>query len=323
MLATPTAREINLLTDLFEDYTFRVVLFGTSIIGACSGGVGCFAYLRKQSLIGDVISHSSLLGIMVLFLLSYLLTGTGSKSLWILMPGALLAGTSALLLTRLLFNHTKLKSDTSLGVMLAIFFGSGVMLLRWVQRASDPVIPGRRGLNDYLFGMAAAMTTDDLWMIGSLAITATLTLMLCWKEFKIYVFDSTFTHSIGYRTTLIDNLLLITLVIAIVIGIQAVGVVLMIALLITPASTARQWTKSLGSMVILSAMIGVFSCAVGCTISANYANMPTGPVIVLVATAIFLFSLLFAPQRGIIARALARRKYSLSIDRHQPSEEVI
>ncbi len=306
-----------MLLDIFNDHTFRVVALGTSIIGGCSGAIGCFAYLRKQSLIGDVISHSSLLGIMVFFLISYMITGTGSKSLWILIPGALTAGTGALLLTRLLFNRTKLKNDTSLGVMLAIFFGSGVLLLRWVQRASDPVIPGRRGLDDYIFGMAAAMTTDDLWMIGSLAITALLILVLCWKEFKIYIFDATFTRSIGYRTTLIDNLLLFILVIAIVIGIQAVGVVLMIALLITPASTARQWTRSLGSMVLLSSVLGVISCIVGCLVSANYANMPTGPVIVLVATTIFSFSLLFAPKRGIVARAFARRKHLLVVNQQQ------
>lgn len=302
-----------MLTDLLTDYTFRTVLLGTSVIGATSGAIGCFAYLRRQSLIGDVVSHSTLFGIMSFFLISYWITGAGSKSLWVLIPGALTAGTCALLLTRVLFNRTKLKEDSSLGVMLAIFFGSGVLLLRWVQRASDPSIPGKRGLNDYLFGMAAAMTKDDLWMIGGLAFSSMIIVWLCWKEFKVFIFDPVFTRSIGYRTTLIDNLLLVNLVISIVIGIQAVGVVLMIALLITPASAARQWTKSLGGMVMLSSVIGIFSCTLGCLVSASYSHLPTGPVIVITATVIFIFSLLFAPKRGIVARTIARRNWSASI----------
>ena len=141
---------------LFNDYTFQMVCLGTAAIGAVSGALGCFAYLRKQSLIGDVVSHSSLFGIVIVFLASYALTGTGSKSLIILIPGAIIAGVASLLLTQVITRHTRIKEDAGLGVMLAIFFGSGILLLRWIQR-HEPVIPGRAGLEQYLFGMAAAM----------------------------------------------------------------------------------------------------------------------------------------------------------------------
>lgn len=292
---------------LWTDYTLRTVCLGTATIGAVSGALGCFACLRRQSLIGDVVSHSSLLGIVACFLLSYWITGQGSKSLLVLIPGAILAGTAALLLTRTITRRTRLKEDAGLGVMLAIFFGSGILLLRWVQRR-QPNIPGRAGLEDYLFGMAAAMGRADLWMIGTLGAVALGVLILLWKEFKVYTFDPLFAHGLGMRTRLLDDLLLVTLVLGIVIGIQAVGVVLMIALLITPASAARQWTRHLGPMVLLAAGFGAFCGAAGSVASALSTGLPTGPLIVLAATGVFMVSIVFAPRRGLIAKTLRRRQ---------------
>ncbi len=295
------------MLDLLSDHTFRTVFLGTAGIGAVSGAVGCFAYLRRQSLIGDVVAHSSLLGIMLFFLISYLVTGEGNKSLRVLIPGALVAGTAALLLTRWIIQETRLKPDSGLGVMLAIFFGSGILLLRWVQRAT-PNIPGKRGLENYLFGMAAAMTESDLWMIGLLGAFTILLMLLAWKEFKVFTFDPVFAQSLGLSTSWLDTLLLMMMVIGIVIGIQSVGVVLMIALLVTPASSARQWTGSLGAMVGLAALFGALSGGAGSLISFNWPNMPTGPVIVLVATIVFLVSLVLAPRRGLIFRYAKRER---------------
>ena len=295
------------MLELLTDHTFRTVFLGTASIGAVSGAVGCFAYLRRQSLIGDVVAHSSLLGIMLFFLISYLITGEGNKSLLVLIPGALVAGTAALLLTRWIIQETRLKADSGLGVMLAIFFGSGILLLRWVQRAT-PNIPGKRGLENYLFGMAAAMTESDLWMIGLMGASTILVMLLVWKEFKVFTFDPVFAQSLGLSTSWLDTLLLMMMVIGIVIGIQSVGVVLMIALLVTPASSARQWTGSLGAMVGLAAIFGAFCGGAGSLISFNWPNMPTGPVIVLVATIVFLVSLIFAPRRGLVYRYAKRKR---------------
>ncbi len=291
---------------LLTDYTLRTVCLGAAGVGAVSGALGCFAYLRRQSLIGDVVAHSSLVGIVGAFLLCYWLTGQGNKSLGVLIPGALSAGTASLLLTRSVTAQTRIKEDAALGVMLAIFFGSGVLLLRWTQRAS-PTIPGRAGLDDYLFGMAAALSQSDLWMIGLLGISSIGVMLAAWKEFKVFAFDPQFAHSLGIRTHRIDTLLLLVLVVGIVIGIQSVGVVLMIALLVTPASTARQWTRHLGPMVGLAAVIGAFCGAAGSLLSSTYARVPTGPVIVLIATALFVISLAIAPRRGLLAQWLRRR----------------
>lgn len=295
--------------ELLNDYTFQTVLVGTMSIGAVSGAIGCFAYLRRQSLIGDVVSHSSLLGIMLFFLISYWWTGQGSKSLFVLIPGAMVSGIAALALTRLVVSKTNVRDDSGLGVMLAIFFGTGIMLLRWVQKSTPP-IPGRRGIQDYLFGMAASMTQNDLIMIGIVGTISIAFMLLFWKELKVFTFDPLLTQSLGYRTRWLDMLLIVILVNGIVIGIQCIGVVLMIAMLVTPAASARQWTKTLGGMVALAALIGAFCAGIGTLISAQVSNMPTGPVIVLAGVVVFLLSIIASPSRGLLARSMRRRDSS-------------
>ncbi len=288
------------------DPTLVVVAAGTTAVGAVSGALGCFAYLRRQGLVGDVVSHSALLGVVGAFALAYAVTGSATRSLVILVPGALIAGTAALMLARSVSIRTRLNDDASLGVMLSIFFGGGLFLLRLIQRQSPP-IPGHTGLEDYIFGMAAAMTRADLWMILALGGGALAALFLMWKELKVFTFDPDFSRSLGLPSRLLDTLMMGLLVAGVVIGIQTVGVILMIALLVTPAAAARQWTARLSSMTLLAAAFGAVAGAGGALLSASEAGLPTGPVVVLLATAIFTLSLLLAPRRGIIARARARR----------------
>lgn len=292
------------MLDLLLDRTFLTVGLGTGLIGATSGALGCFAYLRRQALIGDVVSHSSLLGIVVAFLVSDWVLGTGSKSFSVLIPGAIVAGAAALLLTRAITTRTRVKEDAALGVMLAIFFGTGIMLLRVAQRS--PHVSGHAGLEDYVFGLAAAITTADLVMIGILGVTSIGAMLLLWPSLKLHTFDRAFAQTVGLDAHRLDTILIVLLVIGIVIGIHAVGVVLMIALIVTPASAARQWTRSLGGMVVLAAVFGALSGTLGSLLSAMYRGAPTGPMIVLVATAIFVVSLIAAPRRGVLARARAR-----------------
>lgn len=292
------------MLEILLDRTFLTVGLGTGLIGAVSGALGCFAYLRRQALIGDVVSHSSLLGIIVAFIVSDWVLGMGSKSFMVLIPGAIIAGTGALLLTRAITHRTRVKEDAALGVMLAIFFGTAIMLLRVAQRS--PHIRGHAGLEDYVFGLAAALTMSDLVMIVVLGVVSIGTMLLIWPSLKLHTFDRAFAQAIGMPATRLDTLLLVLLVIGIVIGIHAVGVVLMIALVVTPAGAARQWTRSLGGMVLLAAIFGALSGVIGSLLSATYRGAPTGPMIVLVATFFFVVSLLFAPRRGVIARLRSR-----------------
>ena len=189
--------------------------------------------------------------------------------------------------------------------MLAIFFGTGMMLLRWMQR-SRPPIPGRSGLEDYLFGMAAAITQDDLWMIGTLGVLSMATLIFSWSRLKVLTFDPAYAAGLGLPVRWLELLMLCLLVVGIVIGLQIVGVVLTIALLVAPASAARQWTRHLGTMVTLAAVIGAVSAASGALLSAAVHHLPTGPCIVIILTAVFLFSLFLAPHRGLLIRRKKR-----------------
>ncbi|MEM6689750.1 MAG: metal ABC transporter permease [Planctomycetota bacterium] len=291
------------MSELLSDYTVRIVVMGSAMIGGVSGALGCFAYLRRQSLIGDVVAHSSLLGIVMAFWLSYVITGNGNKSLIVLIPGAILAGLASLLLTRAITSQTKIKEDAGLGVMLAIFFGTGMMLLRWLQRKQPP-IPGRSGLDDYIFGMAAAMTSNDLWMIGTLGTLSVIVVILIWPRLKVMTFDPQYAAGLGLPVGSLELVLLCLMVVGIVIGIQIAGVVLMISLLVAPAAAARQWTHHFGRMIILASVIGGVCAAGGSLISAVGSNLPTGPVIVVLITIAVVASLLFAPGRGIVFRRL-------------------
>ena len=287
--------------ELLGDYTVRIVVLSSAAIGATSGALGCFAYLRRQSLVGDVISHSSLLGIVSFFWLWFIFTGDGNKSLWLLIPGAMTAAIAAMLLTQWITKTTKIKADASLGVMLAIFFGSGLTLLRWIQRSSNP-IPGQAGLENFLFGMAAATTLPDLWMIGILSVVSLTCVVICWSRLTLLTFDPGYAAGLGLSLELWELLLLSLLVSGIVIGLQIAGVVLMVALLIAPASAARQWTNSLGRMIFLAALIGAVCAASGAFLSAAQKGMPTGPVIVLFLVLGVLVSILLAPKRGVLSR---------------------
>lgn len=298
----------------WADPTLQTVALGGAMIGAVSGSLGVFAYLRRQSLIGDVVAHSSLLGIMVAFLISYAITGAGIRTSAVLLPGAIVTGLAAAWLTRFLTSHTRIKEDAALGIMLAVFFASAMVLLRVIERA-DPPIPGRAGLNHFLFGQAAATSRDDLKWIAVVGLASIIVMSLTWCRLKTFSFDPDHARGLGLPSRGIETVLSALLVIGIVIGLQSVGVVLMISMLTAPAAAARQWTRSVGGMVFTSGTMGAIAASIGAVISGTVKHAPTGPIIVLLLTLIFLVSLLIAPRRGIIARWLHRRRVSAEIDR--------
>lgn len=283
----------------FGDYTLRVVAAGSAILGITSGVLGSFAVLRKQSLLGDAISHAALPGVALAYLL------TGSKSPLVLVMGAALAGWLGTLAVRSIVKRSRIKQDTALGLVMSVFFGVGLVLLTYIQRLPDA---SKAGLNTFLFGQAAAMLGRDvatMFVLGSLAVLA---VVVFWKEFKLLSFDPAFAASMGFPVQLLEVLLTTLLVVAIAIGLQAVGVVLMSALVVAPAAAARQWTDRLGVMVILAAAFGAASGVTGAVVSSSVEHLPTGPTIVLVASVIVALSFAFAPGRGLVARTILQRR---------------
>lgn len=285
-------------TELFSDYTLRTVALGAGILGAVSGTLGTFAVLRKQSLLGDAVSHAALPGIVVAFAL------TGSKAPLVLVVGAGIAGWLSTLAVSVVVTRSRIKYDSALGLVLSVFFGVGLMLLTFVQQRPDAA---QAGLDKFLFGQAAALVQDDVTTMAVLGALVVIFVAAFWKQFKIVSFDPDFGRSLGLRMGAIDYLLTGLLVVAIVLGLQTVGVVLMSAMVVAPAAAARQWTDRLGPMVFLAASFGALAGVAGAIISSTAEKVPTGPTVVLFASLIVIVSLLGAPGRGLVWKAIRDR----------------
>ena len=283
--------------DLFGDYTLRLVALGSAILGATSGALGSFAFLRRQSLLGDAVSHAALPGIVLAFML------TGSKVPLVLMLGAGLAGWIGTLAVQVVVRRSRVPYDSALGIVLAVFFGIGLVLLTLLQKQPKAA---QAGLESFLFGQAASLLKRDVLTMAVLGAAALVILVFLWKEFKLLSFDSDFAASLGLPIRRLDGLLTLLLVVAIIIGLQTVGVVLMSAMIVAPAAAARQWSRRLAPMVVIAASVGIFSGVAGSVLSSYIPRLPTGPTIVLVLSTIVLFSLFLAPHRGLLWRSLRR-----------------
>jgi manganese/zinc/iron transport system permease protein len=294
----------QIVLDVSYNYTLRVVALGGALLGVVSGVLGCFAVLRRESLMGDALSHAALPGVGVAFLVA-------GRELGVLLIGAGIASWIGVQFIRSLTNTTRIKQDTAMGIVLAAWFAAGVALLTYIQSRPDA---SQAGLDTFIFGQAAAIVERDVWLILGVGGAAFVVLGLFWKEFKLVTFDHEFAGANGYRVNLLDGMLSTLIVVAIVLGLQLAGVILMVGMLIAPGIAARQWTHKLAQMVMLSAVFGAFAGGVGAVLSAVDANIPTGPMIIVVAFILVALSIAIAPERGLlwslIRRAGDRRRFA-------------
>lgn len=282
----------------FSNISIVHVVLGCTIIGASSAVVGTFSFLKKKSLVGDAIAHAVLPGVCLAFIISQ------SRNSLFLILGAFLTGWLSLIVIEWIRNSSKLKEDTAIALTLSFSFGIGIMLLTYIQHQGNAA---QAGLESFLFGKAAAMTEQDIWIFSGVAMVLILVVILLYKELKLILFDESFAQSIGLPVRFINLLLSTITVLAVVTGIQAVGVVLMAAMLITPAATSRFWTNDIYKMIWISALLGAFSGVAGAYISFIAPRMPTGPWIVMIISIIALISFFIAPRRGIIAKWLQQK----------------
>ncbi|MFK7800864.1 MAG: metal ABC transporter permease [Anaerolineae bacterium] len=278
-------------------YTLRTVAFGGSLLGVVSGVLGCFAVLRQQSLMGDALSHAALPGVAIAFLLA-------GRQLGYLLIGAAIASWLGVQFISSVTKTTRIKQDTAMGIVLAAWFAAGIALLAYIQARPDA---SQAGLDTFIFGQAAAIVEQDVQLIAIVGLAAFVVMALFWKEFKLITFDSEFAGANGFRVNLFSTLLSTLIVVAIVLGLQLAGVILMVGMLIAPGIAARQWTNKLTQMVILAAVFGAFSGGTGAIISAVDTDVPTGPMIIVVAFLIVVISIGFAPGRGLVWRLLRQR----------------
>ncbi|MFM9105960.1 MAG: metal ABC transporter permease [Chloroflexota bacterium] len=281
------------------DFTTLTVLAGAVALGIAAGALGCFTTLRRQSLLGDALAHAALPGVCAGFL------AAGAREPLPLLIGAIGAGVLAILWLLLIVRRTRVKEDAALGIVLTVSFGVGAMMLTAIQHGGDGA---QAGLDRFLFGQAATLLPGDVVLMAALAGAVLAALALAFKELQAQTFDPGFAAASGLPSAGLSAALGVMTAVVTAIGLQAVGAILMVSLLVAPAVAARQWTRSLPAMTMLAAAFGALSAAAGVAASAAAGGAPTGPAIVLAATALALISLLFAPGRGILAAAARRSR---------------
>ncbi len=283
-------------------YNTIVVMIGVSLLGVAAGAIGAFALLRKRAMMSDVLSHATLPGIGVAFLVAVAL-GANGRSLPVLLAGATIAAIVAALTVQWLSRSARLPEDAAMGAVLSVFFGLGAVLLSYIQTLRTGA---EGGLSHFILGQTAAMSEQDAFLIGAVAAGVILAIVLLGKEFRIVCFDPEFGAVQGWPIARIDLMLMALVVIVAVIGLQAVGMLLIVALMIVPAAAARQLTHNLWMMVALSALMGGFSAWIGAALSATFPRAPAGGLIVLVAGGVFILSLLVRAGRDRLQRSSTR-----------------
>jgi manganese/zinc/iron transport system permease protein len=287
------------MNDLFgilsylDDPNARFVFTGTFLLGISAGVLGCFAILRRRALVGDAVAHAVLPGVCLAFIV------VGDKDPFALLVGSMIFGWISMIVMDAIVRHTKLSTDASIGMVLSVFFGLGVVLLTYIQGTGNV---NQSGLDAFLFGNAASLVPRDVMVFGSLSVLVLLVIALSWKELKLVSFDPGYGRAIGYPVKRLEFLIATLMVMTITVGLQAVGVVLMASMLIIPAAAGRYWTESLHIMVLVAGGVGAVSGVSGTVISGLAPAMPTGPWIVVSALFLFLVSFLFAPGRGEVVR---------------------
>lgn len=296
---------VDTLKLILTDHTLQIVSLGSALLGIISGVLGSFAVIRKQSLLGDAVSHAALPGIALAFLF------TNAKKTEVLLLGALISGVIATFIILSIVRNSRIKFDSSLALILSVFFGGGLVLLTYIQKIPNA---NQAGLDKFIFGQASTLLERDVKIMAIMAVLLISLVIVFWKEFKLASFDADFAESLGFSVKKINILLSFMIVAAIIVGLQTVGVILMSAMLIAPAAAARQWTDKFSVMVILSAIFGALSGIIGTFISSVVDKLPTGPMIVIVVSIIVFISLTFAPNRGLLWKYFRDKKNHKAIN---------
>ncbi len=300
----PSQAEVWRLVSL-RDYNTRLVLLGTMLLGVSSGLVGTFMLLRKRSLVGDVVSHAALPGIAIAFIVLEIINPGSGRSLTGLLIGALITGLLGVASTVAIHRWTRIKEDAALAIVLSIFFGVGIALFTVIQ---DMPTGNAAGLHNFIYGKAASMVAADIELIAQGAVVVAVVCILLFKEFKLLCFDEGYAAAQGWPVGALDLALMALVVSVTVIGLQSVGLLLVVALLIVPPASARFWTDHLGAMAAIAAGLGGVSALVGVAVSALFPRLAAGAVIVLVGAAFFGMSMFFGLRRGILRRLLTQWK---------------
>lgn len=281
-----------------QDAAVRTALLGSVFLGISCGLLGSFIVVRKLSLFGDTLSHAVLPGVAIGYLVA------GHKDPVAIFIGATVAGILGTVLVNLIKKTTHIKEDSSLGMVLAGFYGVGIVLMNRIQKLPNGT---QSGLDKFLFGQAAALSPMEVWMIGGVALASVVLVLVFFRQFLVGSFDMGFARAMGLPAGLFHYLLMMLLAFTVVVSLQAVGAVLVSAMLIIPAASAYLLTERMNRMLILASCFGVFSGVFGAFLSFLGNSLPTGPLMVLAASFLFSLSFLFSPRHGLVSRWRKRR----------------
>lgn len=278
---------MDVITWLIEPISFAFMQRGLAagvLAGIACAVLSAFVVWRGMAFVGDAMAHTILPGVVIAFL-------RGAN----LFVGALIAAILTALGIGWFSRDREVREDTAIGVMFSGFFALGILLLSRVRSYQD--------LTHILFGDILGVSSTDLWIIAGVTVLVIAAVVLFYKELLVTSFDPGHAVAIGLSPELVRYGLLILLALTVVAAIQAVGVVMVIALLVTPAATASLLARQLPRIMLLGAVFAVISAVVGLYAS-YYANVASGAAIVLTLTVLFLLAFLFAPRRGLLWRAV-------------------
>ncbi|MBS5919622.1 MAG: metal ABC transporter permease [Varibaculum cambriense] len=301
------------LSDFWGTYSFRVMTAGAILVGFFAGTLGSLLYVRKQSLVSDVIGHSSIAGIVGAFVIASLM-GADGQSILVLTIGATISGLLAVATTNLIAEKSKVGVEAAMAISLAIYYGGGMVALRLLSFSH---FSGRSGIAQYLFGNAATMRQIDVLIVAILGFTALLIVVIFWKEIALFAFDPVGAQAAGFSGNLLIAIVTLCTTVGIVIGVKSVGVVLMVAFAIIPAAAARQWTDHLPVLFLLAGAIGALSGGFGSYLAVSIGKVPTGPVIVVILSLVLAISLVFSPHRSLLAYRYRRRRHIQNLKHEQ------
>lgn len=294
-------------------YNATLVAIGATLLGISAGVTGTFLFLRKRALVSDAVSHATLPGVCLAFLLMALLGGDGRNLIGLLLGSALSAG-AGLWCLNWITRNTRLAEDAAIGAVLSVFFGFGVVLLTVIQTLG---VGRQAGLEGFLLGSTAGMLwADALVIAGGGAVTLFLILLLR-RPMTLVAFDPEYAAARGLPVDRIDMAIMGLVMAVTVVGLKIVGLILIVALLIIPPVTARFWTERSEHVVLLAGLTGGLAAYLGAAASASAPNLPTGPIIVLMSFALFALSMLFAPGRGVLAAVLRHIRFQRRVHLRQ------
>ena len=306
-------QELISLSDFWGTYSFRVMTAGAILVGFFAGTLGSLLYVRKQSLVSDVIGHSSIAGIVGAFVIASLM-GADGQSILVLTIGATISGLLAVATTNLIAEKSKVGVEAAMAISLAIYYGGGMVALRLLSFSH---FSGRSGIAQYLFGNAATMRQIDVLIVAILGFTALLIVVIFWKEIALFAFDPVGAQAAGFSGNLLIAIVTLCTTVGVVIGVKSVGVVLMVAFAIIPAAAARQWTDHLPMLFLLAGAIGALSGGFGSYLAVSIGKVPTGPVIVVILSLVLAISLVFSPHRSLLAYRYRRRRHIQNLKHEQ------